>query len=878
MSRLIACAITWIIALLVITSPQAYAEPSGGVELVERSVDDLLVVEVRYHGRTLSDSFMCYLGDGDRVLVPLGELAQLLELPIEVEPLVGQASGWFLSEDRRFLLDIARGEVAIEGRVIPLGRGEVEAHRDGIFVDAAVLSQWLPIDVNVFQSQLLLRIDAREPLPMDSRLERQARWDQLQQRQVAPKGEAVELAPAWAQWPGVDSATNVRARGLGAGAQAVDFDQTLIVRGDALLGNGEVFAQLNGGEQGLGHNLRASLEYRDDDSLIEGLKLRRVRLGSFNTMAAPLISRGEPALGVSWGSEAGENAKEAHRVDVVGEHLPGWAAELSRNGVLLAAMMIEEDGRYQFLGVPLVFGMNRFVITLRGPFGERIERVEAYNVGAEMQAPGQWSYDGGVYRRSEEAACCAGEGEGGRWSATAGGVLGVNDRLSVATRLSVEPRRGGHHLYLLSSVHAGYLEGLEKLTIIKDLQGGWAFRLGMMRHLLGQDLQLEQDMLLGYESGDAPGEDGTPEKGTVTRVSSSGRVLGLVYRLGYEDARLQAKEEGKVNGRVALLWGGVTTALGVQAEVFPTTEVMMDLQADAALGDFGLRGRVQVPVEPWTEQVLIGSSANWKAPAGLDLRMQWQLDVNAEGLGWQVGGGAQVDLGIGHLGLQVNGGAEEVKGQLTFKFSMQEDVVDGGVYVASQPVTNQAAVAARIFLDNDHDGAWGPGDVPLEGVTMRVDGVSAAPSGPDGVTRWRAPAWRTSRVTLDRGSLIDPYWTATRDSFEVTARPGTASLIDVPVVVMAEIDGVVEVHVGERAAGVGDVSLQLVDAAGRVVKETRSAHDGFFLFEGLLPGSYTLRVDPAALGAHGLKASQQPQIELKGGDVLSDQRVVLSAG
>jgi hypothetical protein len=874
MHRLIACILT-LIALLNASAAQAAAEPPSEIELVERSDDNLLVVEVRYRSLTLSDSFMCYLGDAGQVLVPLGDLARLLELPIEVEPLTGQASGWFLAEDRRFLLDIARQEVVVEGRILPLAPGDAEAHRDGIFVDAAALSKWLPIDIHIFQSQLLLRIDAREPLPMDSRLERKARWDQLQQRQAIEKGEPVTLQPAWLRWPGLDNATTVRTRRQDGGATA-DVDQTLIVRGDALHGSAEIFAKLNGSEGQFEQDIRAFIEYRDDESLVEGLKLRRVQLGHFNTMAAPLISRGEPALGVAWGSEAGEYAREAHRIDIRGEHLPGWAAELSRNGVLLDAMMIGDDGRYQFSGVPLVFGMNRFVIVLRGPFGERVERVETYTIGAEMLAPGRWSYDGGIYRRAVSQACCTQGGELGLWSGTAGGMYGISDQLSMAARISVEPRRGGHHVYVLSSIHAGYVGGIEQLTVIKDLNGGWGFRLGVVRPVLGQDLQFEQDMLLGYESAASPGEGGTPEQGVATRVSSSGRLFGLVYRIGYEDMRLRTQEKGAVNGRISLLTGAVTTALGFQAEVFPTREATMDLQADAVMGDFSMRGRLQMPIEPLTKQVLLSSSVNWKAPFGFDLRVQGQADIRPEVFGWQIGGGAQADLGVGHLGLQVDGGEDEINAQLTFKFSMQEDVAAGGVFIDSQPVTNQATVMARIFLDNDHDGVFGLDDTPIEGATVRVNGVSVPASDKGGVIRWRSAAWRTSQVEVDRASLVDPYWTAPRERFEVTARPGTVSFIDIPIVIMGEVDGVVEVSVGERRAGVGDVTLQLVDATGRVVAETQSSHDGFFLFEGLLPGHFTLRPEPSALDKHGLSAAAVPSIELKSGDVLSNQHIVLS--
>jgi LPXTG-motif cell wall-anchored protein len=52
---------------------------------------------------------------------------------------------------------------------------------------------------------------------------------------------------------------------------------------------------------------------------------------------------------------------------------------------------------------------------------------------------------------------------------------------------------------------------------------------------------------------------------------------------------------------------------------------------------------------------------------------------------------------------------------------------------------------------------------------------------------------------------------------------------------------------GER--GLGGVTVQLLDAQGRVVAEAVTAEDGSYLFEDVAPGRYTVRIDMATAPA-----------------------------
>jgi|GEM_PF-5339106 len=74
-------------------------------------------------------------------------------------------------------------------------------------------------------------------------------------------------------------------------------------------------------------------------------------------------------------------------------------------------------------------------------------------------------------------------------------------------------------------------------------------------------------------------------------------------------------------------------------------------------------------------------------------------------------------------------------------------------------------------------------------------------------------------------------------------RPGSMPHLEFPVVETGAIDGTI--YAAESKDPVQGIAIQLVDADGQVVMTTEAAYDGFYTFEFVRPGTYTVRVDPA---------------------------------
>src|SRR6185436_7356249 len=116
----------------------------------------------------------------------------------------------------------------------------------------------------------------------------------------------------------------------------------------------------------------------------------------------------------------------------------------------------------------------------------------------------------------------------------------------------------------------------------------------------------------------------------------------------------------------------------------------------------------------------------------------------------------------------------------------------------------------------------------------------------------------------------DPTWVSARPGAALVPRPGAAWTSDFPIVATGEIDGTVLLRQPEGRRAASNVRLQLLDATGSIAQEVKSQYDGFYLFDKVRPGRYTLRVAPDQLDR--LRFAATPEnlaIDLRSGEVRS---------
>jgi hypothetical protein len=106
-------------------------------------------------------------------------------------------------------------------------------------------------------------------------------------------------------------------------------------------------------------------------------------------------------------------------------------------------------------------------------------------------------------------------------------------------------------------------------------------------------------------------------------------------------------------------------------------------------------------------------------------------------------------------------------------------------------------------------------------------------------------------VSVDGSSLPDPLVQPSTLGSVVTPRPGVTVILELPLVATGDVDGTLVRAGGGSLEG---IDLELVDLEGRAVARTKSDFDGFFLFEAVPYGRYTIRIAKLAAQASELDA------------------------
>jgi hypothetical protein len=864
----------------------AMADPAlpRALDYASRPDEQLLILEVRLNRYILSDGMFGYIEEGG-LLLPLGEYVRMLEFNIAVDTSNGRANGWYMDQNRLFALDILSGTVVIDGREQKYDRNLVELHREDIFVDSRLLSQWFPADVEFDLSNLLVRLKSREPLPLEERAEREQRRSVAIARRESEESEyeVVETPYQWLDWPMVNFSSTAGYTKSAAGDSSYTGNYNLLAVGDLMKMGSKLFVS---GNQDRGVSLvRLEMGRKDaEGQLLGSLDATEYSFGDIVTPALDDIARPRSGRGAQISSFPLERVSNFDSINLVGELPLGWEVELYRNEVLLDFRMSRSDGRYEFEEVSLLFGVNLLTLKFFGPQGQYREETRRVLVGQDQAAAGDFNYRIAVTQQDEylipvqdDSATPATVADlQGEARAITEAEYGLSKNMSVAAGASSIALPDGRHNYGKLGMRFGWRNLYSRLDLIGDSAGGGAAKVGAQLSMpLNMSLLLEHIELSDFISEEFPADVDPTSR--VSKVALNGVVpFGTLLRVPFNiTAEHETSESGatetEIQNRLSTSISRVSLSNWLlwrrtKGVISDTTNAEGALLVGGHLFRTSIRGELQYDVEPEAELTkgIVSVERHFTGDT------TGRIGVERTFTGQEVttlSAAVSHSFDIAALGLNGSWGDDgSASAFLTLSFAFGREPRSGGWGMFSDSVADNGAISARVFLDNDFDGKYGPDDTPVEGAMFDTGrGIIRETTGEDGVLLLTGlPAWRDVDVTIPPQGLEDPYWLPKSDGFTVKARPGKAALVEFPVIVTGEIDGMVYVRQGGSALEVADVAMELIDADGNLVAETRSAFDGFFLFEQVRPGHYTVRVSPEQLQRLNMVATETRSVEILG--------------
>lgn len=825
------------------------------------SDDNLLLVEVALDQLSLTDAMTAYDAPGG-LLIPVGELARLLDVDITVQMGERRIVGTIGEARRPVLVDKDNAIVRVAGSTQLLLAGDMVVGANDIYVRSYLLEKFLPVKVRFDSAGLRLVLTALEPLPIQSRLDRLKRL-----RGLSPGGGGgadevyrIRSTPKLFTLPSFDVS-------LDAGGQSetphTPYRYDVRAGGDLLFSNFQGY--LGSDEKGRPVNARALLERRDASGHALGpLGFTRVSAGDIYTPALPLGPRSQAGRGLSFSTAPLTQQSVFGRIDLRGELPLGYDVELYVNDVLRSGQSTPVQGRYEFRDVPLIRGINIIRIVAYGPRGERSEEVKVVNVGGGQLEKGQFVVDFGAAQQqrsliefnSRDSSVITSPGVGDLRLAM-NILYGLSETVTLAGGLgSYSPTGLGQRRVATGGIRTSIRGIATQLDVARDDRNGTAYAVGLASEYKGVSGVLRHSEYRGAfvdETTPRGGDGRALERSSEVDLDWQLRPAKLVVPMSVRASRDEyANGDLSWNGlfRASSAIGGVYLSSGLDFERYdpvlgPTSNRMSgSLSASSfALFKWQLRSSLDYQILPRSRVRAASVTADRNLSDSTALRF---------GLGHSFIGDKETTvqasairrLGFADLALDAEYSVPKNDWRigLQLAFSLVRSPL-GGSYTFQRPGAAAGGnMALQAFLDENGNGRFDKTEEPLPGVAMAGaagEEIQTDEKGRALVTGLGYGSVAQVRTNLDNVALDNVA--GPPPVIEFTPRAGTVAVVSYPIQAKGEVMVSIFVRRGEKKVGLSAVMLRVIGDNGDE-REALTEYDGSVLFDSLRPGGYRLEL------------------------------------
>ncbi len=862
-------------------SPVYAQEPSPDTAGWTANDDDALLLDLRIGQHRVGDGIRGYQ-TGRGICLDLADTIMALDVPVRLDKKSRRATGWLFGENETLRIDRDQNMVQSMNIKRSIRKGEIHDAPEGWCVDSKSLSQWFDVTLTPDLSNAVLVMSSKRKLPFQLAIERRERAAKVRPRQEFDLGSLPQASQPYKVWrtPSVDAVVSVGGlRDKRRGGQ-VDARYEIFASGE--IGKASFDARLSSDNKAVPQSLRLRA-YRTDPKgeLLGPLKATQVAAGDVTTYTTPLVAGSVIGRGAYVTNRPVERPDTYDRTSFRGELPAGWDAELYRNGQLLGFAESRSDGRYEFIDVPLLYGNNNFELVLYGPQGQVRREQKSVPVGLDSIPPKQTYYWAGFNQAGRDLITIGddfADHENGGWRGSFGVERGIDARTSMAGAFHSLRVDGRRHQYLEASLRRAIGPTLAEFSAAYNLSGAGALR----GQLLGQfgNTNFRAETIWTQNDFDSdlldPDINGRHSL-TLNHFFKMGRSTLPVELEARYKTRTTGLDSMELASRISYNFRNVSLTNEVNYRKnktkygpSPPDRIETALLANIRLGKVRVRGEGRFRLSPETRFERVSAVAEWRSGERSDLRAELAYDGPQSRVRGALGYVRQFDA------FSLNASAElasdgSVAAGLNLAFSIGPDPRSGKIRFSNEKLATNGQAMAIVFRDRNRDGirqADEPVEKDVELVAGRTTVLTATDANGRAIVDGLQP-FQPILIGVDAGSLPDPFVQPANAGVVVTPRPGIAARIELPLVSAGEIDGTLIRNGGGTLQG---VDLELLDVENRVVRTTRSEFDGFFLFESVPYGAYTIRV--AKLSADAARI----EVALGVRAVLSDEESLVKLG
>ncbi len=827
---------------------------------IERSEEELLILEVHVNGTIRNHGIIAYLPEGetlDNTLIPISSLSRSLSYSIRAKPFEGIADGWFKNERNIFHLDLNKNTILINGKETHLSDGAAEAHFEDIYIQASKLQEWLGVSIRPDISTLRLFISSKTPFPFEESEARKNRGNALNTPHINNKiiynPDVMIPYKLWGK-PNIIWQNSIQGKhtdrqntanasfSLQAKADALNFSSNLLVAGAT--GSNEK-TRIN--------NAKLSFEKRDpNNSLLGILKAGKISFGDVNYPDVPLIIGRKRGRGIAISSDSNYGttrslSREKYNVD--GDAPIGWDAELYRNGYFIAFQDINSNGRYNFEDTELVRGFNLFQIILYGPEGQKRTDTQRIIRGAEMLQKGVVEYD---FAAGQPEADFLPIADNSKTDSTLGGsgrvFYGIRNNLTIGASMFSGSDLSDNDIKRSTSASLTAVtafSGLKtQIEFMQANQGRSAYNIETTTQLMGANLSASHTKYDGFseDSKDLLSSSGIEVNKNFGRFSASARAEKNSYQGKDDEIEIRNTLSTRIS-RVRL-----TNELNRTLSDNKSQESFDgDISILTNLWDWRLRGKLNYDLQQNANERLnnLNISAVKKINRSSTMRVNstynFSSDITTADLRYSK------EFDKFSLDMNLGGTTEnDYFGGLTYRVGLQPDH-NGKYQVTKAKDSLLGSVGLRTFLDNNGNRKYDEGEKLLPNISFRSNhGEIKGHTDENGSIFINGLTENLTKLKLNNNSMPSIYIRPYDDFITILPRSGATTTIDVGFEQLGEIDGfVLTKDENNDDKAIAGIEILLIDAnTNEEVEITSSEYDGYYIFSALKVGKYIVKALP----------------------------------
>ena len=842
------------------------------------SRDDLVVLQANIGGFfTLEETIVGYSLPNKQLFLSLKDFIRVLELPITVRNDNMAADGWFIDEKRLFSLNLYKNQCVSNNKKFSISQDDVAVLDGDIFVNIKTLRKWFALDLSFDLRDQEIVINSGGLLPIETRFERQAEWQKLnEERERAKEAQDKNDSPTET----LRNTYKLASIPFGDIAYTQDYSKSkttsnstsrlsALLAGDFLYLNHQFFTTIQDKKL---TNARLTSGRRDPDGKLLGpLRATEFFMGDVQSPELPLVARSQSGKGATISNYPLEYVNAFNKVFIRGNAQPDWDVELYRNDSLLLFQKIPITGIYEFVDVPLVLGLNIIKLVFYGPFGQKYQETRRFMSGDNLLEKNKLYYRFAANKNKEDlikikpqdpnVAKDPSEGVGRFFSEIGYGVTKTTS--VVANFLRIPDNFSSKQSDFAGlSVRSSFWGVSGRLDNTKNLESDrYAQEASLQTMLFDYSLSTTFDRFdKGFVSEIQTQSNDPISNATIARIDGPLKIpfMNFPSRISFIGTRTNffSKEfRNELENEISL---GLSSKLSLTENIKYTSNSAVDgdqgktitgntLMSYLFSSKLSIRGSLSYDMKPveHLNNVSISSSYNFGNNLNFSLTASHQLARNNQDELTTYSPSISKSFNKFLLSLGGNYNSDGDYGaNLNLSTSFGYDLKHNIGVLSGVPIASSGAVAAKVFLDNNNNGVFDDGDEPLENIDVLVNGgakrIKTNDEGVAFITNIQSDI--TSSITINSDSLPDPFLIVRKKAVIITAHSGIINDILFPVSRVGEISGYVKIDKAESAA---NVELELIDKnSGKVAYKAKSGYDGYYIFDMIPFGKYHIRISP----------------------------------